>query len=47
MAFVNLQNLTYKYQFTKTPVLQNINLQIQEGEFVSVVGPNGAGVLVN
>ena len=43
MAFVNLQNLTYKYQFTKTPVLQNINLQIQEGEFVSVVGPNGAG----
>ena len=43
MAFVNIQNLTYKYQFTKTPVLQNINLQIQEGEFVSVVGPNGAG----
>jgi len=43
MAFVNLQNVTYKYPLTKTPVLQNINLQIQEGEFVSVVGPNGAG----
>ena len=43
MAFVNLQNLTYKYPLTKEPVLQNINLQIQEGEFVSVVGPNGAG----
>lgn len=43
MAFVNLQNVTYQYPLTKTPVLQNINLQIQEGEFVSVVGPNGAG----
>jgi energy-coupling factor transport system ATP-binding protein len=43
MAFVNLQNLTYKYPLTKTPVLQNINLQINQGEFVTVIGPNGAG----
>jgi energy-coupling factor transport system ATP-binding protein len=43
MAFVNLQNVTYKYPLTKTPVLQNINLQIEQGEFVSIVGPNGAG----
>lgn len=43
MAFVNLQNVTYKYPLTKEPVLQNLNLQIQEGEFFSIIGPNGAG----
>ncbi len=43
MAFINLQNVTYKYPLTKTSVLQNINLQINEGEFIAIVGPNGAG----
>jgi energy-coupling factor transport system ATP-binding protein len=43
MAFVNLQNVTYKYPLTKTPVLQNINFQINKGEFVAVIGPYGAG----
>ena len=43
MAFVNLQNVTYKYPLTKTPALQNISLRVNEGEFVAVIGPNGAG----
>jgi energy-coupling factor transport system ATP-binding protein len=43
MAFINLSNITYKYPLTKTPVLQNIDLQVNEGEFISVIGPNGAG----
>ncbi|MBM4426182.1 MAG: ABC transporter ATP-binding protein [Chloroflexi bacterium] len=43
MAFVNFQNVTYKYPLTKTPVLKNINLQVNEGEFIAVMGPNGAG----
>jgi energy-coupling factor transporter ATP-binding protein EcfA2 len=43
MAIVNLNNVTYKYPLTDAPALQNINMQIREGEFVAVVGPNGAG----
>jgi energy-coupling factor transporter ATP-binding protein EcfA2 len=43
MAFVNIQNLTYQYPTSPKPVLQNINLQINKGEFIAVVGANGAG----
>jgi energy-coupling factor transporter ATP-binding protein EcfA2 len=43
MAIVNLQNITYKYPLTDSPVLQNINLTVEEGEFVALIGPNGAG----
>lgn len=43
MAFINIQNLSYKYPLVKEPVLQNISAQIREGEFISIVGPNGAG----
>ncbi len=42
MAIVNLQNVAYKYPLTDVPVLQNINLQVDEGEFLAVIGPNGA-----
>jgi energy-coupling factor transport system ATP-binding protein len=43
MATINLQNVTYKYPLTDSPALQDINLQVNEGEFLSVIGPNGAG----
>ena len=43
MAIVNLQNVLYKYPLTDTPVLQDINLQVNEGEVLAVIGPNGAG----
>jgi len=43
MAIVNLQNITYKYPLTDSPVLKGINLQVKEGEFIAVIGPNGAG----
>jgi len=43
MAIVNLQDVTYKYPLTDTPALQNINLHVNEGEFLAIIGPNGAG----
>lgn len=33
----------YKTGLSKTYVLRNINLEIQEGEFVTIMGPSGAG----
>ncbi len=33
----------YKSKFVKTYVLRNINLDIREGEFVSIMGPSGSG----
>lgn len=33
----------YKNKFVKTYVLRNINLEINEGEFISIMGPSGSG----
>jgi putative ABC transport system ATP-binding protein len=33
----------YTNKFIKTYVLQDINLEIREGEFVTIMGPSGAG----
>ncbi len=42
---IRLQNIEkfYNNKFIKTYVLRNINLEIKEGEFISVMGPSGSG----
>jgi len=40
---INIQGLSFYYNDSKEPALDNINLNINVGEFVGVIGPTGAG----
>lgn len=42
---IRLQDITKSYVqgFNRTFVLRNVNLDVEEGEFVSVMGPSGSG----
>ena len=40
-SLIKIQNLTVGYD--RTPVLQHINLEIFEKDFLGVIGPNGGG----
>ena len=43
MALIEIQNLSVAYGTPSRPVLTNINLQIEEGEFVCLLGQTGCG----
>nr|AGF93075.1 (zinc) transport protein(ABC transporter, ATP-binding protein) [uncultured organism] len=43
MSIIELNNVNTIYEGAEIPTIRNINLEIEEGEFVSVMGPNGAG----
>jgi ATP-binding cassette subfamily B protein len=40
---VTLENVSFTYPGTRTPVLENISLHIASGETLAIVGRNGAG----
>ena len=42
---IKLKNIEkyYSNKFIKTYVLRNININVEEGEFLSIMGPSGAG----
>ncbi|MBP7770147.1 MAG: metal ABC transporter ATP-binding protein [Aliarcobacter sp.] len=41
MELIKISDLFYKY--SKTDVLENINLSIKENDFLAIIGPNGGG----
>ena len=45
MSLISLRNISKVYSsgFNKTTVLDGINLEVDEGEFVSIMGPSGSG----
>lgn len=43
MALIELRDVTYLYPAAASPALQSLNLQVNEGELVALVGANGAG----
>lgn len=40
---IEIENVSFQYKGTDTKVLDNLNLRIQEGEIVAIVGKNGCG----
>ncbi|RIJ63176.1 ABC transporter ATP-binding protein [Rummeliibacillus sp. POC4] len=43
MAFVDIQKLNFSYPLAKQPVLNDIDLSIEAGEFVVICGTSGCG----
>jgi energy-coupling factor transporter ATP-binding protein EcfA2 len=43
MALIEVQEVTYTYPTTETPALKDISLEVEEGEFLAIVGSNEAG----
>ncbi len=43
MSIVRFEDYEWKYANTKEFALKGINLEIEEGTFVGVIGPNGSG----
>jgi len=41
MPVIEIQNLSFAYE--KEPVLENINLTVEEKDFLAIIGPNGGG----
>lgn len=43
MALIELKNYTWRYLHTDQPALNSVNLAVEEGTFLGIIGPNGSG----
>ncbi|KPL79104.1 hypothetical protein ADN00_04375 [Ornatilinea apprima] len=42
-SLIDIKNYTWRYLYTNQPAVKNINLTLDEGLFLGVIGPNGSG----
>lgn len=40
---IKIKNLTFTYESGHPPVIQDINLHVNAGEYIALIGPNGCG----
>jgi biotin transport system ATP-binding protein/energy-coupling factor transport system ATP-binding protein len=40
---IQVRNLTFTYESALSAALENLNLDIGEGEYIAIIGPNGCG----
>ncbi|MFV9511630.1 energy-coupling factor transporter ATPase [Tepidibacillus sp. LV47] len=40
---IQIRNLTFRYPHSKEPILKDLTLDLQKGQFIAVLGPNGSG----
>ncbi len=43
MKAIEIKNVTYTYENHKTPVIKDLSLSVDKGEFLCVLGENGSG----
>lgn len=43
MSVIEIENLTYSYPAADRPILKNICVQVEKGDFLAIVGNNGCG----
>ncbi len=43
MSVIEIQEVDYKYQSSQEIALKDINLQIDSGDFIAIIGANGSG----
>lgn len=45
MSVIKLENVSkvYRTEDVETLALENVNIQVEKGEFVSIMGPSGCG----
>jgi len=42
-SMIKVENVTFRYDRSSEPVLNRINMTIDEGEYIGIIGPNGCG----